>query len=68
MLDPTLRAAFVVIVAAALKLGADAAGIPLDTATLTAIAIGIVAWIFGNPAGKSLALAINVRRNRNRAQ
>jgi hypothetical protein len=58
MLDPTLRAAFVVVIAAALKIAADKIGIPLDDAVLTALAIAIVAWIFGSPIGSATANAI----------
>lgn len=64
MLDPTLRGAFVILFTFALRAGAHAAGIPLDDATLAAIAIGIVAWIFGNPAGSHTAQAIHVYRTR----
>jgi hypothetical protein len=64
MLDPTLRAAFVVIIAAALKVGADAIGLPIDAGVLTALAIAIVAKIFGEPIGIRAAQAIHVYRAR----
>jgi hypothetical protein len=60
-MTPTLKAAFVVIITAALKLAADALGLPLDEAVLTALAIAIVAKILGEPAGAATAQAIEVR-------
>jgi biopolymer transport protein ExbB/TolQ len=63
MLDETLRSAFVVLIAAGLKIAADAIGIALDAATLAALAAAIVAWIFGNSLGNRTAQAITVNRN-----
>jgi len=68
MLDPTLRAAFVAIIAAGLKIAADRLGIPVDETVLTALAIAIIAWIFGNPAGTATAQAIHSARARARAR
>lgn len=48
----TIQSALVVLVAYLLKLGADALGIPLDEATLTAIAIAIVAFLLGTAGGE----------------
>jgi len=45
MLDPIVQSAFVVIVTWLLKLGAAAAGLPIDEATLNTIAVVIVAFI-----------------------
>lgn len=57
-MTPTLRAAIVVLITAVLKLGADAIGLPLDEAVLTALAIAIVAKILGEPAGTYAAQKI----------
>ena len=45
MLDPIVRSAFVVILTWLLKLGAHAAGIPVDDATLYTLAGVIVVYI-----------------------
>lgn len=58
MLDPTLRALFVAVLVAIFKVVADRFGIPVDDAVLTSIAIVIIAWIFGQPAGHATAQAI----------
>lgn len=58
-MTPALRAAFVVILTAALKFAADAIGLPLDDAVLTALAIAIVAKILGEPAGVATARAFH---------
>jgi hypothetical protein len=68
MLTPTLQAAFVVIIAAALAVGANAIGLPLSEEVLTALAIAIVAKIFGEPSGRTLAHAIVTARTNNTRQ
>jgi hypothetical protein len=60
-MTPTLQAAFVVVIAAALKVVADLIGLPLDDAVLTALAIAIVAKILGEAGGKETAQAIEAR-------
>jgi hypothetical protein len=45
MLDATVQSAFVVVVAWLIQLGANAAGFPLDAATIASVAAVIVAYI-----------------------
>lgn len=54
MVDPVVRSALIVLVAFVLKQLADLAGLPLDTATLAAIATALVAWILGDAAANRL--------------
>lgn len=51
MLPAAVESALVVIVAFLLKLACDWLNIPLDEAVLTSIAIAIVAFLLGRPAG-----------------
>ena len=69
MLDPTLRALFVAVIIAILKVLAERFGVPVSDDVLYAIAIAIIGWIFGNPAGKATAQTIvEVRRARIRPE
>ena len=58
MLDPTLRAAFVAIVVVVLRFVFQYFNVPVSDEVLGALAVAIIAWIFGNPAGKATAQAI----------
>lgn len=51
-MESTVQSALVIIVAYLLKLAADALGIPLDEATLTALAVAIVAYLLGTAGGR----------------
>ena len=57
-MTPTIQSALVVLVAYLLKLATDALGIPLDEATLTAIAVAIVAFILGTAGGSEVSARI----------
>jgi hypothetical protein len=58
MFDPAVKSALVVLVAFLLKLGANALHIPLDDGVLTALAIAIVAYLLGEPAGARVAAGL----------
>jgi hypothetical protein len=52
-MTPTVKSAFVALIAAGLKLLCDQLGIVLDDGVLTAIAAGIIAWILGDASGEA---------------
>lgn len=58
MLDPILKSAFVAVVAALLTVGLKALGVEVSTEVVTAIAVGIVAWLLGVPAGEKASASI----------
>lgn len=58
MLDPILKSAFVAVVAALLTVGLKALGVEVSTEVVTAIAVGIVAWLLGVPAGEKTSASI----------
>ena len=64
MLDPTLRAAFVAIVVVALRFAFQYFNVPISDEVLGALAVAIIAWIFGNPAGSATAQAVHQYRAR----
>lgn len=55
MLEPTVQAALVVLIAFLLDLAAKAIGVPLSTEVLAALAAAIVAWLLGVPAGRHVS-------------
>lgn len=61
MSDPTLRALFVGIVIVILRFVFQALNVPVEDAFLSALAIAIVGWILGNPAGSRVAQALPSR-------
>jgi hypothetical protein len=58
MLPETVKAALVVLIAFLLHLACEWLKIPLDDGTLTALAIAIVAWLLGRPAGERVHAAV----------
>jgi hypothetical protein len=51
MIPAVVKSALVVLIAFLLHLGAVALGIPLEDGVLTALAIAIVSYLLGEPAG-----------------
>jgi len=51
MLPAVVKSALVVLIAFLLKLLCDWIGIPISEEMLTALAVALVAWILGEPAG-----------------
>lgn len=64
MFPNSVKAALVVLVAFLLALACAALGIPLDEGTLTALAVALVAWLLGEPAGESVVARIRAFRSR----
>lgn len=58
MFTPAVQAALVTLIAAALAWVCTHFGIPISLEVLTAVAVGLVAWLLGVPAGERAARSL----------